>query len=143
MRKNTSDSDVGLPAWLAVEPDGPISASTAELVVPASKSRPAILMPSTSAVLSAVMPPSGTRVARPRPSTTVSARFTFSVWFRWYTPGVISKFLPAASAAFIVAAVSPGRMTWNWLIGRLVPAGEPLAQLVPEVLVRSAGTNTW
>src|SRR5689334_17915413 len=86
-RTNTSDSEVGSAAWLALDPVGPTWRSTGELVVPASNSRPASLTPSTSATVIAVTPLSGTSVARPRPSTTVSGRVTARVWLRWYTPG--------------------------------------------------------
>jgi hypothetical protein len=54
----------------------------------------------------------------------------------------MSRFLPAASAAFIVAAESPGRMIWNWLSGNEVPAGVVPDQVGPVAFVRRAGTNT-
>lgn len=83
MRKKTSCRELGSALWSAEEPLGPISISWAELVVPASISRPASWTPSTSATVIAVIPLSGMSVARPRPRTTVSGRVTFSVWERW------------------------------------------------------------
>ncbi|HEY6745161.1 MAG TPA: hypothetical protein VI357_05525 [Mycobacteriales bacterium] len=65
-----------MAAWLAVEPAGPTCSRTGELVVPALNSRPATLTPSTSDTAIGVTPPTGTRVAYPMPSTTVSARVT-------------------------------------------------------------------
>ena len=62
MRKKTSCSVVGLAAWSAVEPDGPTVSSAAELVVPASNSRPLIRTPSTSATCMALTPLSGISV---------------------------------------------------------------------------------
>ncbi len=82
-RKYTSCREVGSAAWEAVEPAGPTSTRVFELVVPASKSRPAIFTPSTSATDIAVTPLSGTKVASPRPRTTVSGRVTCNVWSRW------------------------------------------------------------
>src|SRR5262249_52434335 len=130
-------------AWLAVEPSGPTWTSVCELVEPASTSRPASCTPSTSATFIAVIPLSGTKVARPSPRTTVFGRVTFRVWFRWYTPGVTSRFLPAAKAAFMSAAVAPGLATKNWLNGIDVPGVPPLVQLAPDELVCTPGTNTW
>ncbi len=142
IRKNTSLSEVGFAAWFAVEPAGPTCIRTDELVVPASMSSPATLTPSTSATETAVTPLSGISVARPRPSTTVSGRVTRMVSERWKTPGVKSRFLPAASAALMVAAESPGLAMKNCEMGSEDPAAPP-AQLVPEVFVRRAGTKTW
>ncbi len=82
-RANTSWRDVGLSAWLVVEPSVPTSISDLELVVPASMSSPASFTPSTSPTLMAVTPLSGTIVARPRPSATVSARSMLIVWSTW------------------------------------------------------------
>jgi len=43
----------------------------------------------------------------------------------------------------MVAAVSvPALATWNWSMGTDVPAVAPLAQVIPELFVRSDGTNT-
>ena len=83
IRKKHVVQHVGSAEWSAAEPAGPTCMRVVELVVPASISRPAIFTPSTSATLIAVTPLSGTRVAMPRPSTTVSGRVTFSVWLRW------------------------------------------------------------
>ena len=44
-RKNTSCREIGLAALFALEPAGPTSISTGELVVPASNSTPADLHP--------------------------------------------------------------------------------------------------
>nr|BFE76940.1 hypothetical protein GCM10020092_102410 [Actinoplanes digitatis] len=63
IRKKTSWTVVGFAAWLAEEPFGPITSRFAEFVVPASKSRPAIFTPSTSATCIGVTPPSGMIVA--------------------------------------------------------------------------------
>src|SRR5262245_56916050 len=52
------------------------------------------------------------------------------------------RFLPWASAAFMVAAVVPGRAMKNWLSDIDVPAGVLPNQHVPAELVRIAGTNT-
>src|SRR3954463_14477232 len=87
IRKNTSWIVVGLPAWLAEDPFGPTTSRFAELVVPASNSRPAIFTPSTSATCIGVTPLSGMIVAYPRPITTVLARVTLMVWLTWYMPG--------------------------------------------------------
>jgi hypothetical protein len=83
MRKNTSCSSVGFAACPAEEPLGPICIMTAELVELALISRPAMSMPSTSAVVIAALPLSGTRVAMPRPSTTVFGLVMFSAEARW------------------------------------------------------------
>src|SRR6266568_4308131 len=57
-------------------------------------------------------------------------------------PGVMIRFLPAASAAFRSAAVAPGLAMKKSEIGSEVPAGLWPNQLVACVLVRTAGTNT-
>ena len=80
IRKNTSWIEVGLPAWLAAEPGGPTCSRIGELTVPASKSSPAIFTPSTSDTAIGTMPLTGSSVAYPMPSTTVSARVTLIVW---------------------------------------------------------------
>ncbi len=43
----------------------------------------------------------------------------------------------------MVAALIDGSATKNWLIGTEVPGVGPFAQLGPEALVRSDGSNTW
>src|ERR1700761_5042742 len=108
MRANTSDRTVGSLAWLVLEPAGPICTSSLELVVPASKMNPPMRMPLTSAVDRIVLPPLETRVARPRPSTTVSGLLTWMVPLIWYTPGVNSRSFPAARAALIWLTVLLG-----------------------------------
>ena len=72
IRKNTSWTEIGLLAWLAVEPAVPTVSSAAELVVPASNSRPSIRTPSTSATCMVFTPLCGISVGKPRPSTTCS-----------------------------------------------------------------------
>ena len=67
IRRNTSWTVVGSAEWSADAPLGPTCSSDGELAVPASKSRPASLTPSTSATFIAVTPLSGTSVAKPQP----------------------------------------------------------------------------
>src|SRR4051812_8079367 len=79
-RKNTSCSAVGWEATLWGTPllpfFEPICTRTGELTGPASTVMPATSMPGTSPVLRTTFPLAAVRVAMPRPSTTVSARFT-------------------------------------------------------------------
>jgi len=56
---------------------------------------------------------------------------------------VKSRLQPSASALLMVAALIDGSATKNWLIGTEVPGVGPLAQLGPDALVRSDGSNTW
>src|SRR5689334_1222160 len=58
-------------------------------------------------------------------------------------PGVNSRLSPPASAALMVAAESPGCATKNRVSGIELPGPAPPAQVMPAVLVRSVGTNTW
>ena len=83
IRLKMSDSTVGSAEWSAAEPVGPTWSRTGEFVVPASKSRPAIRTPFTSAVDIAVTPLSASSVARPMPRTTVSGRVIRIVSVRW------------------------------------------------------------
>src|ERR1700722_2334979 len=143
IRKKTSWTEVGLLAWLALEPAGPIWSSVLELVVPASNSRPWSRTPSTSATCMVSTPPVGMRVGKPRPSTTVFGLLTWSVWLMLYTPGVKSRLQPSARAELICAAVLDGVATKNVLIGTLVPGVLLVGdQLGPTALVRRLGSNT-
>ncbi len=63
MRKKTSWMEIGSAACVAEEPDGPTSIRMGELTGPASKSRPATLTPSTSAIRMGTAPLSGMTVA--------------------------------------------------------------------------------
>jgi hypothetical protein len=142
MRKNTSLSVVGSVASLFFAFFGPTSSSDGELVGPASNSSPATFTPGTSPSDIVVLPPVGTRVAKPSPSTTVSARFTLSVWLSWYTPGVNSRFRPSASASLITSAVSVGLATKKSSMEIDVPGVGPLPQVVPEESCCTDGTKT-
>lgn len=83
MRMKTSCTVVGLAAWSADAPWGPISSRVGELTGPASMRKPASRTPSTSATFMAVTPLSGMIVASPRPSTMVFARLTLIVRSTW------------------------------------------------------------
>lgn len=63
MRKKTSWMEMGLVACEADEPGGPTSMRMGELTLPASKSSPATLTPSTSATRIGTTPLSGMIVA--------------------------------------------------------------------------------
>ena len=80
MRKKTSCRATGLDAPSCGRPllpfFEPICTSTGELTGPASTVIPAMSMPGTSPVVSTVLPLVAVSVAMPRPSTTVSGRFT-------------------------------------------------------------------
>ena len=76
MRKKVSCTEIGLPAWLVLDPWVPTVSSALELVVPASNSRPSILTPSTSATCMVFTPFCGMRVGKPTPSTTGNNRNT-------------------------------------------------------------------
>jgi hypothetical protein len=78
--KNVSWTEIGLAAWLADEPAGPICSSVLEVVVPASKIMPSIRTPSTSATCMVSTPPIGIRVGMPMPSTMVFGLLTLIVW---------------------------------------------------------------
>ena len=79
MRKNTSCSAVGSLGSLLWACGVPTWSSTGELTGPASKISPEISTPGTSATVIGTTPFCGTSVAKPSPSTTVSARFTLIV----------------------------------------------------------------
>jgi hypothetical protein len=83
MRKNTSLSVVGSSGSLLWAFLGPTCSRTDEFTGPASTISPASFTPVTSATVNAATPPVGTSVGRPRPSTTVPARFTLMVWSSW------------------------------------------------------------
>ena len=82
IRKNTSCTDVGSAGLLLCECRLPTCNSTGELTVPASNNSPESFTPGTSATFIVATPPVGTSVGKPRPSTTVSARFTLIVLSR-------------------------------------------------------------
>src|SRR3984957_7091835 len=114
IRKKTSWTEVGLLAWLALEPAGRIWSSVLELVEPASNSRPWSRTPSTSETCMVSTPPVGMRVGKPRPRPTV-----------------------------FCAAVLDGVAKKNVLIGTLVPGVLLVGdQLGPTALVRRLGSNT-
>ncbi len=69
MRKYTSCTLTGSPAWLAEEPAVPTVSSALLFTVPASNSRPEIFTPLTSATVIAFTPLSGVSVGKPMPST--------------------------------------------------------------------------
>ena len=79
MRKNTSCSAVGSLGSLLWAFGVPTWSSTGEFTGPASKISPEISTPGTSATVIGTTPFCGTSVAKPSPSTTVSARFTLIV----------------------------------------------------------------
>ena len=78
-RKNTSSTVTGLAALLAVEPSVPICSRDEDWVGPASKIRPEMLIPGTSAVLSVMFPAVGISVAKPRPMILVFGLVTVMV----------------------------------------------------------------
>src|ERR1700722_3387512 len=141
IRKNVSWTEIGLLAWFADEPAGPICSSVLELVVPASNRRPSIRTPFTSATCMVSTPPTGMRVGMPMPSTTVLGVLTLMVWLMLAAAGVKKRLHPWASAALICAAVSDGVATKNWLIGTDVPGGGPFAPRGPGGLGRRDGAR--
>src|SRR5689334_21809056 len=143
IRKNVSCTEIGLLAWLAVDPAVPTVSRALELVVPASKSRPSIRTPSTSATCLVFTPLAGMRAGKPTPSATVFGLVTLSVRLMVETPGVTHRLQPCARAALICAAVCDGVATKNWLIGSEVAEVELPAQLAPDAFVRRLGRNTW
>src|SRR3954451_951335 len=142
MRKNTSLSVVGSVASLFFAFFGPTSRSDGELFGPASNSSPASFTPGTSATDIVVLLVVGTSVGKPSPSTTVSARFTLSVWFSWYTPGVNSRFRPSARASLIASTVSDGLAMKKSEMGIGGPGVGPLPHVVPDESCCADGTKT-
>ena len=78
-RRTTSSTVTGSLAWLTVEPAVPTVSSDGELVGPASKMRPEMLTPLTSATLIVTLPLVGISVAKPRPMIFVSGFVTLIV----------------------------------------------------------------
>ena len=84
IRKNTSDSTDGSVASLSLRACPlPTCSKTGELVVPASKMIPEIIIPCARATFMETTPLSGTRVGNPRPSTAESGCVTSMLWSRW------------------------------------------------------------
>ncbi len=83
MRKNTSLSVVGSSGSLLCAFFVPTWSRTGEFLGPASNISPASFTPVTSATVMVASPPVGTSVGKPRPSTTVPARFTLIVLSSW------------------------------------------------------------
>jgi hypothetical protein len=104
---------------------------------------PAMSTPGTSATVIATCPDVGVRLARPRPSTIVSASCTRRVCSRWYTPGVSSRWRPLASSRLIVRAESDGFATKKSSTAMERPGVGPESHVVPRLSVAAAGTNTW
>src|ERR1700677_1699255 len=103
---------------------------------------PETFTPTSEATVRAALPRCGTSVAKPWPSTTVFARPTVIGWDRSYTPGVSTRFFPAASSALIARTGVAGDATKNDDSGTDFPASLPLAQDVPDERVWTAGTKT-
>jgi hypothetical protein len=78
-RKKTSSMLTGSEAWLTVEPCVPTVSRVGEFTGPASRIRPEMLTPPTSATLMVVWPAVGIRVANPSPMIFVSALVTLIV----------------------------------------------------------------
>ena len=78
-RKQTSSTVTGSEALFAVEPGDADCSRVGELVGPASKIRPEMLTPGTSATLIVVWPAVGISVAKPRPMILVLALVTLIV----------------------------------------------------------------
>ena len=142
MRKNTSCSRVGSPGFDQPRPGSPTCSSAGEFTGPASNIMPDSFTPGTLATSIARLPCAGTRVGKPRPSTTVSGRVTTMGWLRLYTPGVRIRFLPSSSAASISPTGVLGLAMKNRCIGMADPGVGPLPQVVPTELCWTAGTNT-
>ena len=87
-------------------------------------------------------PPVGTSVGKPRPSTTVPARFTLIVWSSWYTPGVKMRFRPLDRALLIACALSEGLAMKKSSIEIDEPGVGPLPHVVPTASCCTAGTKT-
>ncbi len=84
IRKNTSCTRSGSAGSAAPSPGRlPSCSSTGELTGPAAKIIPDSFTPGTLATRIATTPSAGTRVGKPRPSTTVSGRVTSMLWCRW------------------------------------------------------------
>src|SRR5580692_6315660 len=141
-RKNTSWIVSGSLAEPAAGSGVPTESRTGELTGPASKISPDTLTPVFGATTIGVMPCCGTRVAKPRPRTTVPGRVMRIGRDTLYTPGVRIRFFPASSARSIAASGVAGLATKNDDSGSDVPASAPLAQDVPDVDVCADGTNT-
>src|SRR5580658_5947876 len=78
-RKKTSCRMMGSFTWRDRLASGPTSSSTGDSFGPASKSTPAISIPSASAVVIAAVPFTGRSVAKPSPNTTVCGAVTVQV----------------------------------------------------------------
>jgi len=78
-RKKTSSMVTGSLAWLTVEPEVPTWSRAGELAGPASKIRPEMLTPLTSATFRVTLPAVGMSVAKPSPMILVSALVTLIV----------------------------------------------------------------
>ncbi|HVN11536.1 MAG TPA: hypothetical protein VMT69_05550 [Kineosporiaceae bacterium] len=83
IRKNTSCSAVGSAASPLCAFFGPTWSSTGEFRRPASKIRPEMSTPGTSATLMVTLPRVGVSVGKPSPRTTLSARLTVRVLPTW------------------------------------------------------------
>src|SRR5262249_41464682 len=95
---------VGLAEWSALLPAGPTSRRLADLTGPASRIRPAIFTPPTSATERIGRPFVGTSEGTPRPRMMVSTLVIRMVSSSEYTPGVNRMCLPAASAVLMLFA---------------------------------------
>src|SRR5690349_3598980 len=96
-----------------------------------------------SAVDSRVEPVTYARVAPAMTSGTVSGRHTRTARSTLYTPAVRIRFLPRPSATLIAVTESDGLARKKSEIGSERPAVGPLAQVAPDELLRTAGTNTF
>ena len=77
--RHGSTTVTGSLAWLTVEPEVPTVSSDGELVGPASKIRPEMLTPLTSATFMVTLPAVGISVGKPSPMIFVSALVTLIV----------------------------------------------------------------